>query len=122
MMKKIYFSFLLLIVLFLWNLTLKAQIPELMYFKFNSTSSGTVANDAATSTRVSSSGALLSTLTTGGQFGSALLGNGTATTTNGLNANWPLNLSGPWTISMWFSGVSTVSTASSINYVLGTKF
>jgi hypothetical protein len=85
------------------------QIPELMYFKFNSATGGAVPNDAQAATRVSTTGTLLAPTTIGGagQFGTALEGNGAATyATNALNANWPLNLNGQWTISLWIKGVN----------------
>lgn len=85
------------------------DVPELIYYKFNAPGA-TQVNSA--SSPVSPSGTVQATASVGGtgQFGSALLGAG------GINANWPLNLSGAWTMSMWFSGVT--NTLSS-NYLFG---
>ncbi len=89
-------------------------IPELMYFRFD-VAGPSVPNEAATATRVSTTGTLTTSTIGGvGQFGTALLGN--STTGNSFNANWPLNLSGPWTISMWFSGVTNTLVS---NYMFG---
>lgn len=112
------FCLLLLLVGGLIDNSVRAQsIPELMYFKFNSSTGGNVPNDAQVTSRVSASGALNGATVGGaGQFGGALQGNGGATGSNSLNANWATNLSGPWTISLWMKGIT--NTASN-NYIFG---
>lgn len=97
--------------------TASAQIPELIYFKCNSASGGNVANEAQTSTRVSTQGTLNGATIGGtGQFGAALVGNGGATASNSLNVNWALSLSGPWTLSLWMKGITNTATS---NYIFG---
>src|SRR5215217_1337927 len=79
-------------------------VPELMYFRFD-TPGPTVPNEAVPATRVSVNGSLVaSTIGSTGQFGTALQGNGS--TSNLFDAGWATNLSGPWTMSMWCSGVT----------------
>ncbi len=92
-----------------------ATVPELIYYKFDGTGT-TVPNQA--SAPVSATGTVQGSATIGGtgQFGGALNGSGAATASNSVNANWPLNLTGPWTMSMWISGVT--NTLSS-NYLFG---
>lgn len=97
--------------------TLYAQIPELMYFQFNSATGSSVANNAQALTKVSTSGTLNTlTLGSGGQFGDALIGNGGVSSTSNFHSGWSVNLSGPWTMSMWFSGVTN---ALANNYLFG---
>lgn len=93
----------------------KAQnVPELMYFRFD-VPGPTVPNQAATATAVSLNGTLNSSTIGGvGQFGTALQGNGATSTL--FNAGWATNLTGPWTMSMWFSGVTN---ALASNYFFG---
>jgi len=93
----------------------KAQgVPELMYFRFD-VPGPTVPNQAATATAVSLNGTLAASTIGGvGQFGTALQGNGS--TANLFDAGWATNLSGPWTMSMWFSGVNNTLAS---NYLFG---
>lgn len=105
-MKKLLFSVCLLAALS--PVAVMAQIPELIYFKCNSATGTSVNNEAQTGTRVSTNGTLVGTTIGGtGQFGSAWQGNGAAaSTSNCLNSNWPLNLSGAWTLSMWIGNLA----------------
>jgi len=120
--KYYYTSLQLLImsILFVFSnmsVTTAQTVPELIYFKFNSATSGSVVNEAQTGTRVSTTGTLNgATIGGAGQFGAALQGTGTTTPSNNINANWPLSLSGAWTISLWMKGFT--STLSS-NYIFG---
>ncbi len=93
-------------------------VPELIYYRFNSSSSGTTPNEANPATRVGGATGTLLGATVGGtgQFGSALLGNGAASGSNSVSSGWNLSLSGPWTIAMWFSGVTN---SLSSNYMFG---
>lgn len=113
--KMLFFSG---VMFFLSVINVYAQsIPELMYFKFNTSTSGNVPNEAQAATRVSANGTLSGTTIGGaGQFGTALQGNGGATASNSLNANWATNLSGPWTISLWMKGITNGATN---NYIFG---
>lgn len=116
-MKKLHLAILAFLFAFASVQSVNAQIPELMYFRFNTATGTSVANEAQTGTKVSTNGTLNTlTLTTGGQFNSALAGNGSVSSSNNFNAGWNLSLSGPWTISMWFSGVTN---ALSSNYMFG---
>src|SRR5574343_83287 len=113
---KIKILLLLIVNLNLFFLAEGQSIPELMYFKFNGTGTS-VPNEANSITIVSSTGTINgATQGITCQFGGALNGNGGITTTNSLNAGWPLNLSGPLTISMWFSGMTSTLTS---NYLFG---
>ncbi len=85
---------------------LRAQgTPELMYYKFNTSNTGTTPNDAPTSTRVGNASATLTGFTIGGtgQFGAALQGPTTSGTTAAFNVNpgWTGTHTGSWTISFW---------------------
>lgn len=93
-------------------------VPELLYYRFNSSTSGTTPNEANPATRVGGATGTLLGATVGGtgQFGSALLGNGAASGSNSVSSGWNLSLSGPWTIAMWFSGVTN---SLSSNYMFG---
>jgi hypothetical protein len=97
-------KWLFVIIILAINLcTLSAQnVPELMYYKFNA--SGNQQNYA--SSPVGTNPAVLTGLTIGsvGQFGTALIGNATAS--NYLNTGWTTNLpSTGWTISMWIDSM-----------------
>lgn len=103
---------------FLFGGKLSAQpIPELIYFKFNTVFGGNVANEANVGTRVSVNGTLNgATVGSTGLTGTALLGNGAATGSNSINANWVMNLPAPWTMFFWISGVTNAATG---NYIFG---
>jgi len=90
--------------------------PELMYFKFDG-SSTTVPNEGITP--LSSTGTIGGSLSQGGtgQFGGALMGS-LAGASDIFNTNAPLNLTGSWSMSMWFSGIVSSTT---IKYLFGTS-
>ncbi len=123
-MKKIYKINLLNNILISFTFTIAASavmaqgVPELIYYKFNSSSAGTTPNDANSATRVGGTTGTLIGATIGGTglFGSALQGTGTASTSNCVSSGWNLSLSGPWTISLWVSGVTNTVTS---NYLFG---
>ena len=78
---------------------LAQAVPEYMYYKFDA--AGNQQNYA--SSPVGTQPAVLTGLTIGGtgQFGTALQGNGGASSTNRLNTGWATNLlSTGWTISI----------------------
>jgi hypothetical protein len=95
-----------------------AQIPERAYFKFNTVTGTQVANESPVGTRVSANGTLTGlSLVTGGQFGSALGGGaGAASTGFNFHSGWSNNLSGAWTMSIWFSGINNTLAN---NYLFG---
>ena len=114
-MTKYYFIALLVLIC---SAHVRAQIPERAYFKFNTETGGQVTNESPVGTRVSASGTLTGlSLVSGGQFGSALGGGaGAASTGFKFHTGWSNNLSGAWTMSMWFSGISNTLTN---NYLFG---
>ncbi|MBK0404381.1 T9SS type A sorting domain-containing protein [Adhaeribacter sp. BT258] len=93
------------------------NVPELMYYKFDSPGS-TVQNSASTPVGTNPATISGATIASPGQFGSALAGNGGASGSNAVNTGWNPNLTGPWTMSMWFSGIT--NTLSS-NYFFGSS-
>jgi hypothetical protein len=86
-----------------------AQVyPDLMYYKFDAT--GNQTNYA--SSPVGTNPATLDGLTVGsaGQFGTALIGNGGASSSNRLNTGWATDLpSTGWTISFWLNNFPATS-------------
>ncbi len=117
--RNLFLPFLLLLLataFFIPTGKVNAQaVPELIYYKFDAP--GTTVQNYA-SAPVGTGGGTVNGASIGGtgQFGTALLGNGGTTASNSVNANWPLNLSGPWTMSMWISGVTS---SLSSNYLFG---
>lgn len=92
------------------------NVPERMYFKFNST--GNQQNYA--SSPVGNNPATLNGISVGstGQFGTALIGNGATSTSNNLNTGWVTNMpSTGWTISFWLNNFP--ATASTTYYYFG---
>ena len=90
-------------------------VPEMIYYRFD-TPGSTTQNFASAPVGTGPGTVNGATIGGTGQFGTALLGNGGATASNSVNANWPLNLTGPWTMSMWISGVTSSLTS---NYLFG---
>ena len=87
---------------------LAQNVPEWMYFKFDA--AGNQTNSA--SAPVGTNPAVLQGLTVGGvgQFGTALIGNGLASTTNRLNTGWATSLPNTgWTISFWLNNFPATS-------------
>src|SRR5690554_2218444 len=79
------------------------DVPELMYFKFNSISAGETPNEANPTTRLGAATATVTGLTIGGtgQFGTGLQGNAGPTASNHVDPKWTTTYSGDWTISLW---------------------
>ena len=113
MNKTILLSLSLLSSSFLYSTPSSAQtVPELMYYKFDS--SGVSQHNYA-SAPVGTNPSPMLGLTTGigGQFGSGLVGNGAASDQNILDNGWATSLgSGPWTISMWLTNVPATTVGS----------
>jgi len=99
-------------------LMLMNPAPELMYYKFNEAGSTYTVNFAAAGSPVPDTAQVLG-LTMGGTGyeGSALIGNGGASSTNYVNTGWATSLSGSWTISLWVNDMETVS--ASTRYFFG---
>jgi PKD repeat protein len=110
MKSKLLFTLILLIG---QTYFLKAQVPELMYFKFN-VPGGTTENEAPASTRVGDQMCAVTGFTIGGsgQFGSALQNTGSsgATASFRVNPNWTGTYTGSWTISFWSNHPSPPTT------------
>jgi len=84
-------------------------VPELIYYKFD-VAGTTVQNQASAPVGTNPAPILGQTIGGTGQFGTALVGNGLTSTSNYVNTGWNAVISGPWTISMWVSNISTPST------------
>jgi hypothetical protein len=98
---------LLLLLLSMGQLFSQA-VPEYMYYKFDA--AGNQQNYA--SAPVGTNPAVLTGMTVGstGQFGTALVGNGSASGTNRLNTGWATNLTSTgWTISFWVNNFPATS-------------
>jgi hypothetical protein len=82
--------------------TALAQLPELMYFQFESAPGGVIPNLAPAATAVGTGGTIVGAHTVGGagQFGQALI-SGASTTSDYVNTGWIANLPGDWTLSIW---------------------
>ncbi len=114
--SNLYFLYLLTLLSAL-SLNVSAQygdIPELMYFKFNSLTSSTTPNDAPPATRAGNAAASVGGFTVGGtgQFGNALQGGagGNSNTTYYVNPGWTGTHTGSWTISMWMNAPTPPTT------------
>ncbi|PKP16705.1 MAG: hypothetical protein CVU06_14190, partial [Bacteroidetes bacterium HGW-Bacteroidetes-22] len=86
------------------------DVPELIYYKFDA-AGATVENFA--SAPVGTNPAPVTGLTIGGtgQFGTALQGNGGASSSNIINTGWVTNLgTGHWTISLYLNGLVSNTT------------
>ena len=101
---------------FLVSVAAGQAVPELMYYKFDA--AGNQTNYA--STPAGTNPAILNGLTIGstGQFGTALVGNGSTSTSNYLNTGWATNMpSTGWTISFWVDNFA--ATSSTTYYYFG---
>ena len=91
------------------------NVPEVLYYKFNNGPS-TTPNYAIPGAGTNPAIILGQTMGPGGQFDSALVGNGGSSTSNYVNSGWLMDLgSGSWTISFWISNV----TPGTFSYVFG---
>lgn len=108
MKKNLLRNALAVILLCTFSNSLLAQIPELMWFKFNTSTGGVTPNDAPAATKVCPSGTIVGTqlsVSGTGQFGTGLAAAAmTSTATDYVNTGWATNLTGQsWTISLWLN-------------------
>ncbi|HEY6162324.1 MAG TPA: LamG-like jellyroll fold domain-containing protein [Bacteroidia bacterium] len=94
--------------------------PELLYYKFDSTSpSVTVPNWASAPPSGTTNATIMGSLTQGpsGQCGNAIIGSGNASSTDYVNTGYATNLTGTsWTISFWTKDITPSST---LFYIFG---
>ncbi|RYD98529.1 MAG: T9SS type A sorting domain-containing protein [Sphingobacteriales bacterium] len=109
-------SYLLLLLLLLMP-ALKSsaqygEIPEFMYFKFNTLNAGNTQNTAPPVSRAGVLDATVTGLTIGGtgQFGAGLQGNAGTLASNNVNPGWTGTHTGSWTISFWLNGPTPPTT------------
>lgn len=114
MKTKIYSFLLLTICLFL-----KAQTPELLYYKFEGTATN-IPNLATNPPAGTQIGEIAGNLTLGSNtacLGNGLVGSGSTGTSNYFNTKWNLALSGSWTIHLKFNNYT--SNVTTVYYLLG---
>ncbi len=110
MRPKNYFVIFTVISFFLCIKTYSQNVPEILYYKFN-TGTTTTPNLAIPGQGTPDAVITGQTLGPGGQFGNALLGNGGTGTPNNCNSGWNMNLgTSSWTISFWLSGIPATGT------------
>ncbi|MCB0481573.1 MAG: T9SS type A sorting domain-containing protein [Flavobacteriales bacterium] len=100
-----------------FHIMVQAQIPEMIYLKFNS--SGTQTNQSPAATRVFTTATITGTgLSVGGTglSGTALLGSSTTSTSGVINTGWNTSLTGSWTLAFWSSNYQPSST---LFYIFG---
>lgn len=121
MIKKLFSRLFLLILTLGYGWHIAAQdVPELMYFKFDSSVSNETANEANPVTRLGNANAtILGTLTVGGtgQFNAGLQGDAYTSTSNHVNAGWTGTYTGSWTISLYLD--ITENGSNGTQYVFG---
>jgi hypothetical protein len=95
-----------------FDISIGGAIPELMYYKFNEVGGNQTENFAAPGTPVPQIANVLGLTMGGNGFeGSALVGNGSSSTSNYVDTGWPTNLgSDSWTISIWLNNVDIGTT------------
>ncbi len=98
------------LMLALWStVTLMAQGPEILHYKFDGTGT-TVTNYATNPPAGTATGTILGTGLTQGGTGvcdGALNGTGTGSTNDYVNTNWATNLTGTsWTIAFWTNNIT----------------
>jgi hypothetical protein len=97
----------------------KSQTPEILYYKFEGTSSNipNLASNPPTGTQV---GEIVGNLTLGSNtacLGNGLIGSGSTGTSNYFNTKWNLALSGSWTMHVKFNNYT--SNVTTVYYLLG---
>jgi hypothetical protein len=95
-----------------------AQVPEILYYRFNEGSGTTVANDAVPG-QGSATAAIVGTPTwqTPGQQGTAHVDFGTGTSgAANIASGWATDLGGDWTIECW---IRPNATSTSVQYIYG---
>jgi hypothetical protein len=79
------------------------DVPEILYYKFNNGTT-TTPNYAIPGAGTNPAVILGQSMGPGGQFDSALVGNGGSSTSNYVNSGWNVDFgTGSWTISFWIS-------------------
>jgi hypothetical protein len=92
------------------------QVPEILYYKFNNGTT-TTPNYAVPGQGLNPALLLNMSMGPGGQFDSALVGNGGTGTTTYVNSGWNMNVgTSSWTISLWINGFPSVTGTS---YIFG---
>ncbi|MGO4707999.1 LamG-like jellyroll fold domain-containing protein [Chryseobacterium sp. 2TAF14] len=97
----------------------KSQTPEILYYKFEGTSSNipNLASNPPAGTQV---GEIVGNLTLGSNtacLGNGLIGSGSTGTSNYFNTKWNLALSGSWTMHVKFNNYT--SNVTTVYYLLG---
>lgn len=97
----------------------KSQTPELLYYKFEGTTSNipNLATNPPTGTQI---GEIVGNLTLGSNttcLGNGLVGSGSSGTSNYFNTKWNLALSGSWTMHVKFNNYT--SNLTTVYYLLG---
>jgi len=114
MRTKIYSLLLLTVCLFL-----KAQTPELLYYKFEGTAAN-IPNLATSPPAGTQTAQIIGNFTLGSNttcLGNGLIGSSSSTTANYLDTKWNIALSGSWTIHLKFSNY--VNDTTTVYYLLG---
>lgn len=96
-----------------------AQIPELLYYKFEGTAAS-IPNLASSPPAGTASGTVVGDLTLGANtscLGNGLIGSGSTGTSNYFDTKWNLSLSGSWSMHLKFNNYTTASTT--VYYLLG---
>jgi Secretion system C-terminal sorting domain/Concanavalin A-like lectin/glucanases superfamily len=105
-MKTKIYLFVFSFVVFYSTLELHAQsynVPEILYYKFNNGST-TTPNYAIPGQGTNPATLVNMMMGPGGEFDSALIGNGGTGTTTYMNSGWNMNLgTSSWTISLWLN-------------------
>ncbi len=114
-MKTKIYLFLLMNTFF----ALKAQTPEILYYKFEGTVSN-IPNLATNPPAGTQTGQIVGNLTLGNNttcLGNGLIGSGSTGTSNYFDTKWNLALSGSWTIHLKFNNYT--SDVTTVYYLLG---
>ncbi|MBK7425633.1 MAG: T9SS type A sorting domain-containing protein [Saprospiraceae bacterium] len=101
----------LILILFSIIGTLRAQAPEILYYKFDGTGTS-VPNEASNPPLGTETATILGDLTqgSGGKCAGGLIGTGSTSSSNYVNTNWVPNLNGvDWSIHFWINNVSNYS-------------
>lgn len=114
-MKKIYSLFVLV-----FGFMVNAQIPEILYYKFDGVTGIDVPNLASNPPTGAQTAQIVGNLTLGSNttcLGNGLVGTGSTGNANYLNTNWNLSLSGSWTLHLKFNNYTNNTTT--VYYLLG---
>ena len=108
-MKRVFT--LVILILLVFSSTIYAQLPELLYYKFDAPGTS-VQNHALTPVGSNPATITGTGLSIGnvGLHGTALVGTGVTSTSGVINTGWLTNLSGSFTIAFWTSAIVPSST------------